>query len=71
MKKVKIYLEDLSCPDCAKKIETILNKQEGVEKASVHFTTSKAKVDYDEDKISIEDMKKAISTTGYSVEKVV
>jgi|AntRauTorckE6833_2_1112554.scaffolds.fasta_scaffold00247_23 Cu+-exporting ATPase len=70
MRKVKLYLEDLSCPDCAKKIEKILNKTEGVNKADVHFTTGKANVEYDPESINIEGLKDAVSTTGYQVIKV-
>lgn len=70
MKRVKLYLEDLSCPDCAKKIEKILNKTDGVENADVHFTTGKANVEYDPDSINVDGLKDAVSTTGYQVIKV-
>ncbi len=70
MRKVKLYLEDLSCPDCAKKIEKILNKTDGVENADVHFTTGKANVEYDPENINVEGLKDAVSTTGYQVIKV-
>lgn len=70
MKNTKLYLEDLSCPDCAKKIQKVLNKTKGVENAEVHFATGKANVEYDENEVSIEKMKDAVSTTGYQVIKV-
>mgnify|MGYP000471041156 CR=1 FL=1 len=70
MKNTKLYLEDLSCPDCANKIQKVLNKTEGVKNAEVHFTTGKANVEYDEQEISIEEMKDAVSTTGYQVIRV-
>jgi Cu+-exporting ATPase len=70
MRKVKLYLEDLSCPDCAKKIEKILNKTDGVENADVHFTTGKANVEYDPENINVDGLKDAVSTTGYQVIKV-
>ncbi|MEC9489837.1 MAG: cation transporter [Halanaerobiales bacterium] len=69
MKKVKLYLEELNCPDCANKIEQVLNKTEGVTNADVHYTTSKANVEYDPDKIDISGLKKAVGKTGYKVEK--
>ncbi len=70
MRKVKLYLEDLSCPDCAKKIEKILNKTTGVENADVHFTTGKANVEYDPEVTDLDGLKDAVSTTGYQVIKV-
>ncbi len=70
MTDVKLYLEDLSCPDCAKKIEKVLNKTEGVKEAEVHYTTAKANVKYDEKEVDVEGLKGAISKTGYQVERV-
>ncbi len=70
MKNTKLYLDDLSCPDCAKKIQKVLNKTEGIKNAEVHFATGKANVEYDENEVSIEDMKDAVSNTGYQVIRV-
>ncbi|SJZ62796.1 cation transporter [Selenihalanaerobacter shriftii] len=70
MKNKKLYLKDLACPDCAQKVEKILNKQTGVREAKVHYTTSKAKVEFNEDEITIDELKKAVATTGYEVERV-
>ncbi|MEC9488479.1 MAG: heavy-metal-associated domain-containing protein [Halanaerobium sp.] len=70
MKKATLYLEDLSCPDCASKIEALLNRNDGVRDARVHFTTGKAKVEYDQEQVGIEDLKKIVAATGYRVERV-
>lgn len=70
MKKVKLYLEDLSCPDCANKIEQVLNKTDGVKSANVHYTTAKANVEYDDEQITTDDLKKAVSKTGYEVKNI-
>lgn len=70
MRKASLYLQDLACPDCAQKIKQILNKQDGVKEAKVHYTTSKAKVEFDEEQITIDELKEAVATTGYKVEKV-
>lgn len=69
MQKIKLYLEELNCPDCANKIEQVLNKTEGVTKADVHYTTSKANVEYDPDIIEPAGLKKAVAKTGYKVER--
>ena len=71
MSDVKLYLEDLSCPDCAKKIEKVLNKTVGVNNAKVHYTTAKANVEFDNEKVSIEGLKKAVAKTGYQIEQVI
>lgn len=67
IKEVKLQLNELNCPDCAKKIEQALNLQNGVESAEVVFTTGKAKVKFNDELISIERIKKVIQNFGYQV----
>jgi copper chaperone CopZ len=71
MKKATIQLETLTCPSCMTKIEAALKGLEGVNKdtLSVSFNTSKAKVDYDDSKVAIEDITKRITDLGYEVKK--
>ena len=45
MKKT-FKLEDLDCANCAAKMETAINKLEGVQKATVSFMTQKLTLDY-------------------------
>lgn len=51
-------LENLDCANCAAKMETAINKIEGVEKAAVSFMTQKLTIEADESKLN-EIMKKA------------
>lgn len=71
MKSATIQLETLTCPSCMLKIEGALKTLEGIHKdsAKVSFNTSKVKLDFDEDKISIEDIEGAINKVGYDVIK--
>ena len=71
MKKATIQLETLTCPSCMTKIEAALKGLNGVNKdtLSVSFNTSKAKVDYDDSKVAIEDITKRITDLGYEVKK--
>ncbi len=71
MKSATIQLETLTCPSCAQKIENATKSINGVEKESVKvlFNSSKVKFDFDTEKISIEDIEKAISVLGYDVKK--
>lgn len=71
MKKATIQLETLVCPSCTQKIEKATKSLNGVEKESVKvlFNSSKAKLDFDADVISIEDIEKAITELGYVVKK--
>ena len=68
MKKT-IQMEELVCPMCAQKIETALQKTPGVLSASVLYNASKAKVEFDESRISLEEIKDVITGLGYVVIK--
>lgn len=71
MRKAAIQMETLICPSCVQKIEKTLKSLIGVEKDSVKvlFNSSKAKFDFDEEKVSVEEAEKAISALGYVVVK--
>ncbi|HEY9168723.1 MAG TPA: heavy metal-associated domain-containing protein [Lutibacter sp.] len=67
MKTEKIQLEELTCPSCITKIESVLSKEEGVEEARVLYNASKVKVTYKEDKISVKHITDLIEKLGYVV----
>lgn len=71
MKKATIQLETLACPSCMQKIENAVKSVDGVDKESVKvmFNSSKAKLDFDEEKATIEEIENAISSLGYEVKK--
>lgn len=67
MKKITLQLEALGCPSCIKKIETALNRVDGVEEVNILFNSSKAKVSFDETNLSEEKISKVITDLGYEV----
>ncbi len=69
MKKATIQLDTLTCPSCVQKIENATKSLSGVDKESVKvlFNSSKVKFDFDEEKLSVEDVEKAITALGYEV----
>lgn len=71
MKKTTIQLETLTCPSCVLKIENATKSLDGVDKESVKvmFNSSKVKLDFDHEKLSVEDIEKAITALGYEVKK--
>ena len=44
--KVDLDIYGMTCAACSSRIEKVLNRQEGVEKASVNLTTEQANVEY-------------------------
>lgn len=71
MKKATIQLETLTCPSCLQKIENAVKALQGIDKESlkVLFNSSKVKVNFDSEKISIQDIENAIDKLGYKVIK--
>ena len=71
MKSATINLETLTCPSCMLKIEGAMKGLDGIEQDTVNvsFNSSRLKLDFDEKKISIEEIEKAIIKVGYEVKK--
>lgn len=71
MQKATIQLETLTCPSCMQKIENAVGALDGIDKESlnVSFNSSKVKVNFDDEKISIEDIEKSIDKLGYEIKK--
>lgn len=67
MAKTTMQLEQLTCPTCVKKIETALAKTAGIEESSVSFSTSKVKAEFDESKVSADNIKDIIEKLGFDV----
>lgn len=56
----------MTCAACSTRIEKVLNKMDGVV-AQVNLTTEKAKIAYDAEQTSIDDITKKIENIGYGV----
>lgn len=71
MKKATIQLETLTCPSCLQKIENGVKSLDGVNKESlkVLFNSSRVRVEFDDEKVSMTDIEKAIDKLGYEVLK--
>ncbi len=69
-KKVVLMLENLSCPDCAAKIGTVLKNSKGVSAVEVLYTTSKVKIDYDPAITNTDNFVKLIGKLGYGVKSI-
>ena len=71
MKKAVINLEELACPTCMQKIEAAVASVKWVDKPSIKvmFNASKLKVNFDEEKVTVKDIEKAIEDLGYPVIK--
>ena len=71
MKKATVQLETLTCPSCTQKVDGAVKKLEGVDKDTIEvlFNSSRVRLDFDEEKVSIEEIEDAIRKVGYEVQK--
>ena len=71
MKSATIQLETLTCPSCMQKIEGSLKGLDGIDQDTlkVMFNSSKVKLDFDEDKVDVDQIENAITKLGYEVLK--
>jgi len=66
IKTENFYISGMRCSNCAKTIEKELNKLEGVKKITVDHAKASALVEYDDDKVKIGDIYKAVKNAGYT-----
>ncbi|MBP5683994.1 MAG: cation-translocating P-type ATPase, partial [Bacilli bacterium] len=64
MKKVILKIEGMSCSACQNRVEKYLNKQDGVT-ASVNLVMAQALIEYDEEKLTLNDLDRFVEESGY------
>jgi len=67
MNNIYIPIGGMTCAACARRIEKVILKLEGVETASVNFATEKANISYNPQKIKLPIIRKTIEKIGYKV----
>jgi Cu+-exporting ATPase len=65
--KISIQVGGMTCINCAKTIEKVLQPKEGIYSAVVNFAAERVIVEYNPNQISLPAIKKAITDTGYEV----
>lgn len=59
----------MTCASCATRIEKNLSKVEGVKQASINLASEKAKVTFDPNRVSVDQLIEQVKKTGYDVRK--
>lgn len=70
MSQTTLKLEKLTCPSCMQKIIETVNDLDGVLKTRVLFESSKARVHFNQDIVSEENIINKIVEIGYAAEKI-
>ena len=64
-KKIQLNIEGMHCDSCAIGIQMVLQNTEGVLKSFVDYGKKSAEVEFDESKIKVENIIKAIEELNY------
>lgn len=67
MKRTLLKIDGMHCAGCAQSIAAFLGKKEGVLKAEVNYAGESALLEYDEERISPEEISSAVESMGYRV----
>jgi P-type Cu+ transporter len=59
----------MSCASCATRIEKNLSKIEGVTQSSINLASEKAKITFDPNRVSVDQLIEQVKKTGYDVRK--
>ena len=65
MKKIILAIDGMTCSACSNGLEKYLNKQKGVNSASVNLVMANASIEYDEKMLSIDDLNEFVKQAGF------
>lgn len=69
MKKINLGIEGMHCEGCVNRLTKVLKGLDGVNDAKVSLENKNAEIEYDDDKIEIEDLKQAVSDAGFEAKE--
>ena len=66
MKKVLLKIDGMTCSACSSGLEKYLNKQDGIKTATVNLVMNNANIEYDEKKLTLEQVEKFVEKAGFA-----
>ena len=69
MRHARLEITGMSCANCSATIDEALESLDGVEEATANFATDEGTVDYDPERVALEDIYQAIDDAGYGAAK--
>ncbi|PZX03996.1 copper chaperone [Psychrobacillus insolitus] len=68
MENVLLNVSGMSCGHCVSAVEGSVGKLNGVNQVKVHLESGKVDVAFNQEKVTLEEIKEAIDDQGYDVE---
>ena len=69
MESKSMKIEGMTCSACANRVEKVVSKLDGVNKASVNFATETLSVEYETRKVTEQNIQEAVEKAGYKIHK--
>ena len=66
MKKVLLKIDGMTCSACSSGLEKYLNKQDGIKIAIVNLVMNNANIEYDDKKLTLEQVEKFVEKAGFA-----
>ncbi|HSH36952.1 heavy metal translocating P-type ATPase [Schnuerera sp.] len=66
-KKVTIDVVGMTCAACSSRVEKAISRREGVVQSSVNLLAQRATIEFDTDKVNVDELIRTIEKTGYEV----
>ena len=66
MEKIKLHIEGMHCGACATGIQMLVSSMDGVKSVFVDYEGKKSNVEFEETKVTKEQIIKSISELGYT-----
>ena len=67
MQTVTLGISGMTCGGCVRSVSKVLNALNGVAKSEVSLEERRAVVDFDADRVGVDQLKHAIEEAGYEV----
>lgn len=65
MKKIILSIDGMTCSACSNGLEKYLNKQDGIQNASVNLVLANAYIEYDEKKLNTTKLEEFVKKAGF------
>ena len=63
--KAILRIEGMHCGACALNVDDALEELDGVRRSKTSYLRARAKIDYDETRVTPEDLQRAVTQLGY------
>ncbi|MBI4620129.1 MAG: copper-translocating P-type ATPase [Desulfobacterales bacterium] len=70
VERITLPIQGMTCASCVARVEKALNSEKGVVKATVNLATEKATIEYSPGIVSVRELKRTVTDSGYKVLEV-